>query len=178
MEPSLILLLGGLIPFWLALLVVIVNRPWRSSAKNKALDAEEVFKESKPSFLTEMKPRIPKPSIGMLSKLRNRFMRSNLESIDEGDYELSEQVPLRMDDDEDNIRSLKKVWGYTFLLFAAACLVNGLYYGAKFIEDSTSGSITIFFLVQYSYVAALFILMVIAALITSSFKTGLYLINN
>ena len=176
MEPSLILLLGGLIPFWLALIIVIVNRPWRSSAKNRALDAEEVFKESKPSFLTEMKPKIPKPSIGMLSKLRNRFKRSSPESIDEGDYELTEHVPLRMD--EDDLYSLKKVWGYTFLLFAAACLVNGLYYGAKFIEDSTSGSITIFFLVQYSYVAALFILMVIAALITSSFKTGLYLINN
>jgi hypothetical protein len=113
----------------------------------------------------------------MLSKLRNRFRRNNLESIDEGDYELPEQVPLRMDDDGDNIRSLKKVWGYTFLLFAAACLVNGLYYGARFIEDSTSGSITIFFLAQYSYVAALFILMVIDALITASLKTGLYLIN-
>jgi len=176
MEPSLILLLGGLIPFWLALIIVIVNRPWRSSAKNRALDAEEVFKESKPSFLTEMKPKIPKPSIGMLSKLRNRFKRSSPESIDEGDYELTEHVPLRMD--EDDLYSLKKVWGYTFLLFAAACLVNGLYYGAKFIEDSTSGSITIFFLVQYSYVAAIFMLMVIAALITASFKTGLYLINN
>ena len=178
MEPSLILLLGGLIPFWLALLIVIVNRPWRSSEKNRVLDAEEVFKESKSSFLREMKPRIPKPGIGMLSKLRNRFRRSNQESFDEGDYELSEHIPLRMVDEEDDLQSLRKVWGYTFLLFAAACLVNGLYYGVKFIEDSTSGSITIFFLAQYSYVAALFILMVIAALITAFLKTGLFLINN
>ena len=178
MKPSLILLLGGLIPFWLALLIVIVNRPWRTSQKNKVLDAEEVFKESKSSFLTEMKPRIPKQSIGILSKLRDRFRGSNLESFNEGDYELVEHVPLRIDDDEDDLQSLKKVWGYTFLLFATACLVNGLYYGAKFVEDSTSGSFTIFFLVQYSYVAALFILMVVAALITASFKTGLYLINN
>jgi len=136
------------------------------------------FSRNQNQVSSEKKPRITKPSLGILSKLRNRFRKSNLESFNEGDYELVEHVPLRIDDDEGDLQSLKKVWGYTFLLFAAACLVNGLYYGAKFIEDSTSGSFTIFFLVQYSYVAVLFILMVVAALITASFKTGLYLINN
>jgi len=137
-----VLLVGGLIPLWTALMIIYMNRSTSRPRPQKPVEAEPDYDvdydaaEEEPKVSRMLKPG--KVNLGFLgrigSKLPFRKRKARKQTADQEETPTTNedaapqpqtaQTPPGMNLD---LGTVKAMWGVTFLALAAACLMNGLY---------------------------------------------------
>ncbi|HEX9913293.1 MAG TPA: hypothetical protein VGB32_00085, partial [Candidatus Bathyarchaeia archaeon] len=137
-----VLLVGGLIPLWTALMIVYMNRSASRPRPQKPVEAELDYDvdyeptEEKPKV--NQRPKLGKVNLGFLrnigSKLPFRKRKAQRQAAEPEetpapleDAALKPQVAQKPPGLSLDLGSEKTVWGVTLLALAWACLMNGLY---------------------------------------------------
>ena len=118
-----VLVIAGLIPLWAALFIIFTNM--------RALKDDDPFSESFPvklekpvEELTQAEFEDPKESKSIFKGLLDRFRKKDPESKLEAEINLSESS-LEEEMSPSIPKSLRKIWGATFVLIFLACLAYG-----------------------------------------------------
>ena len=143
-----VLLVGGLIPLWTAIMIVYMNRSTSRPRPQKPVEAEPDYDmdyeptEDKPKVSL---PKLRKVNLGLLrnigSKLpfrKKRKAQRQAAEPEETPDPIEEAIPKPQADRTPPGLSLdlgteKTMWGVTLLVLAGACLMNGLYLALDYI---------------------------------------------
>jgi hypothetical protein len=189
-----VLLVGGLIPLWTALMIVYMNksvsrpRPPRVEAQ---LDVDYPYNYDTP----EAKPRrgilraLRGVNLGALKGLKRKipFKKEDEAATEETPYAFEEEdkqpapiqtqadKPLRLD-----LSSEKRMWGITLLVLAGACLMNGLYMTLDYIfrEYKTLIGMKLPMAGELRLLSSLSLMVLGIFVVASAFKTGLKLVKS
>ena len=137
-----VLLVGGLIPLWTAIMIVYMNRSTSRPRPQKPVEAEPDYDvDYEPAEEEPKVSRLPKLGKVNLSLLRNigsklpfrkRKARRQAAEPEETPPSLEDAAPKpqaaqTLPSMNLNLDTEKMMWGVTLLVLAGACLMNGLY---------------------------------------------------
>lgn len=188
-----VLLVGGLIPLWTALMIVYMNksvsrpRPPRVEAQ---LDVDYPYNYDTP----EAKPRrgllraLRGVNLGALKGLKNRLPRRKAEEA------APEETPDAFEEDKPpaaiqaqaatslglDLSSEKRMWGITLLVLAGACLMNGFYMTLDYIfrEYRTLMGMKLPLAGELRFLSGLSLVVLGFCVVASAAKTGIKLVKN
>ena len=140
-----VLIVGGLIPFWTALLIIIMNRsaakprrPYREVSDYETGYEDEYeeepqersklgfFKKINLGFLSGVKGRLPGKKKSEPSEPKDTYQGGAEDMYDEVN-ELQPQAPPDVGRVGPDLSEERRLWGKTLLIFAGTGFVNGLY---------------------------------------------------
>ncbi|MBN2334678.1 hypothetical protein JXL21_03895 [Candidatus Bathyarchaeota archaeon] len=190
-----VLIIGGLIPFWTALMIVFMNkgasqrRPTRRVAPDIVDDYDYDVEpaEAVGSRLDFLKKRV---NLGFLSGLKDRIPRrgkpkrvAEVEDADEAqdtfdeanDYQ-PQMAPISPGIGVD-LQAERRLWGKTLLIFAGAGFVNGLYVVLDYVFTAFRKTLgmKLPLAAEFKMVSNLTLVILGVSVIFSALKTGLKL---
>jgi len=188
-----VLLVGGLIPLWTALMIVYMNksvgrpRPPRVEAQP---DTDYPYNYDTP----EAKPRrrllgaIRGVNLGALKGLKIRLPRRKVEEA------APEETPDAFEEDKPpaavqaqaaasprlDLSSEKRMWGITLLVLAGACLMNGFYMTLDYIfrEYRTLMGMKLPLAGELRFLSGLSLVVLGFCVVASAAKTGIKLVKS
>ena len=171
-----VLVIAGLIPLWAALFIIFTNM--------RALKDDAPFTESSPvqlekpvEELTQEEFEDPKESKSIFKGLLDRFRKKDQESGLEADVNFTEQSL----EEEGSLvpKSLRRIWGVTFVLIFLACLAYGSERGLNYVFKEYRWVIgtTNPWTSQLKLVSVSATTIATIATMISTLRTGLYLLK-
>jgi len=187
-----VLLLGGLIPLWTALMIIYVNRS--ASAQRPVKPVEATPDEDYDYEPAQEKPARRGPlsalrglGLGRLRSLRAKHpaKKKQVEATAE-DQAPIEELPQDQPKPEPgppaagiDLSDERRMWGATFIALAGACAVNGIYLGLDYVfrEYRTVLGMRLPMAGALQAASGMSLLILGTLVIVSSAKTGLKLLK-
>ena len=172
-----VLVIAGLVPFWAALFIIFTNM--------RTLKDDEPLTESLPvplekpvEELTQAEFEDPKEPKSLFKGLLDRFKKKDKESKRETEVNFTESSL----DEEASLgipKSLRRIWGITFVLIVLACLAYGSEKGLNYVFKEYRWVIgtTNPWTSQLKLVSVSASTIATIATMISTLKTGLYLLK-
>ena len=158
-----VLIIWGLIPFWTALLVILMNRGAAKQPRRKFRELPDYETDYVSDYGYEEPPQPPSPRLGFLkrinfgflSRLRGRLPerkkgetrepraapRGEAEDMYDDMEELQPQAAAAAGLMEPELAEERRLWGKTLLIFVGAGFVNGLYISLNYVFTAYRKSI-------------------------------------
>ena len=187
-----VLLVGGLIPLWTALMIVYMNR----STSRPRLPREAKPDDDYPYDYEaqEAKPRrsllgaLRGINLGALNGLKSRLPRRRMKeaALEETPYAFEEeekqQAPIQAQAAASlglDLSSEKRMWGIPLLVLAGACLVNGFYMTLDYIfrEYRTLMGMKLPLAGELRFLSGLSLVVLGFCVVASAAKTGIKLVK-